>query len=269
MARFFGLSNDFVFLRADVVRRLVKIKGKSLESMAYDWEALPGSDISGYPPAPSRSTIQKWVSNGFPSIETGASRNQVLAFCAQLDVDPLAVFDYKRNGYFSRFSIIRKAIQRGMGAMGAFAPIYELLEPDEQWPSDGLAKSIWGHKWFAYEFDNQEQYQSMDYALVKVRFTKPVKGDPRAAHIAYRRWDTRDKDTMWRFYGTVIGIEDRLELYNENAVHMKTDRPDDDTIAFRTYFGGRKVQFRIASLHDFEIDIVFPFNDMSVIGFNW
>ncbi len=186
-----------------------------------------------------------------------------------MDVDPLAVFDHKRNGYFSRFAVIRKAVQRGIGAMGAFAPIYELLEPDEHWPSDHLAKAIWGRKWFSYEFDNQEQYQSLDYALVNIEFKQPLDGEPRAAHIAYRRWYMRDKDMMWRFYGTVIGVEDRLELYDENAIHMKTDRPDDNAIAFRTYFGGRKAQFRIASLHDFDVEIVFPFNDMSVIGFNW
>lgn len=266
---FFGLSRDFVFLRADVIRSLVEKRGQSLEDVANGWFPLPSTDEDVYPPAPSRAAIYSWISKGFPSIESGPSRYQILAFCAQLDVDPLAVFDYRKNGYFSRFATLRKAVQRGIGGLGAFAPIFELFEPDEHWPSDKLSSAIWGRKWFAAEFDNQYNYQSNDYALVKVKFKQATNEEPRAAHIAYRRWDTRSRDTMWRYYGTVIGIDDRIELYNENAVHLKMDRVDDSEIAFRTYFGGRPVQFRIASLHDFDEEIVFPFNDMSVVGFNW
>jgi len=47
------------------------------------------------------------------------------------------------------------------------------------------------------------------------------------------------------------------------------ERIEEDEIRFRTYYGGRPVEWRVVSLHEFEISKEFPFNDMKTIGFNW
>gem|GEM_PF-4238038 len=74
---------------------------------------------------------------------------------------------------------------------------------------------------------------------------------------------------MWRYYGTVLAHDGAIDLYNEGGLHLKMAQADQGIISFRTYFGGRKVEFKIVSLHDFEIEIDFPNNDMSIVGFNW
>ena len=265
----FRLDAGKVFLRRDLIGKLVSEHNNSLEKIAADWGPPEGLVDSNYPPAPSRAAIYNWFSNGFPSKETGPSRYQLLAFCGQLDVDPLALFDYQKNGYFSKFAKLRVALQRGFGAVGALAPLLELYEPTADWPSDALSKRFWGKRWCVQEFDNQRDYKSTSYALLNVRYKQQTQGDPRAVHIAYRRWDTRHSDTMWRYYGTVIAIGEIIELYSEGSLHLKMHRFDNDVISFRTYFGGRPVEFRIASLHEFEFDYRFPFDDMSVVGFSW
>lgn len=74
---------------------------------------------------------------------------------------------------------------------------------------------------------------------------------------------------MWRYYGTVLAIERKLELYNESGDYQFMEQVEDDEIRFRTYFGGRPVEWRIVSLHEFSVEKVFPYNDMTTIGFNW
>jgi hypothetical protein len=74
---------------------------------------------------------------------------------------------------------------------------------------------------------------------------------------------------MWRYYGTVIAVDGRLDLYNEAGGHQHMPQADKNEIRFRTYYGGRDVEWRVASLHEFSADFEFPFNDMSTIGFNW
>ena len=263
----FGTSLERVYLNESIIRGTLRKNQKTLEKIADEWASPSGGDAT-YPPAPSRSTIYKWAADGFPSIESGPSKFQLLAFCAQLDADPLVLFDYRRNGYFSKFTKLRVAIQRGLGNLGAFGPLIELYQPDVHWPSDALAKWIWGRNWYFEVFDNQIYHHTNDYASIKMTFSK-TGGLPRAAHIAYRRWKTRHTDSMWRYYGTVIAVEDNIELYSEGGAHKRAHRSDENEIEFSTYFGGRQVEFKIASIHQFSSDVSCPARDPSVIGFEW
>jgi hypothetical protein len=271
-----GRYFERLYFRKDQIDLVLDELGKTAETVAYDWAPPDGKSDPDFPPAPGRSTSYNWKNEGFPSInkyrrgsEVNPKFYQAVAACGQIDVDPLAVFDLERNGFASRFSKLRKAIQHGLGGLGAYAPLFELYEPDEVWPSSALAKRFWGRDWFAHVFSNENEYQSDDYGLVKIRFTQAPENLPRAVHIAYRRWDTRDQDTMWRFYGTVRRVQNQVELFNEGGVHQLMKRRPCCDLEFRTFFGGRKVEFKIASLHQFETEIVFPCNDMGIVGFNW
>lgn len=272
----FGRLSKKLHFRQDAISLVLADRHDTLEGVANGWAAIVEERPKDFPPAPSRSTIHDWVKNGFPSIKRESAKGktnlryfQALAFCGLLDVDPLAIFDLERNRFASRFAAIRRAIYFGPGALGAYSPLFELYQPNIEWPSDQLAEQFWGRHWFNFTFSNEHEFQSQDYALIKVRFAEEGTRLPRAVHMAYRRWDSRDTDPMWRFYGSVIGVEDRLELINEGGRHEISRKAKDCDIQFRTYFGGRKVEFKIASLHSFENDIEFPCNDMSIIGFNW
>lgn len=272
----FGLVPQRVFLDPNAVDLALNAIGETRESIAYEWQDMVARGRMDFPPAPGRSTLYDWIADGFPSIKKWKSKGventrfyQIIAFCALIDVDPLAMFDLERNGYGSRFAEIRKLIQRKVGALGALEPLYDLFAPDEEWPNGFLAKRFWGRDWHSIEFDNRKEFQSHDDALLKVCFEKRPGGAPRCVHIAYRRWDTRDIDTMWRFYGTVVSIDRRNELFNEGGVHKIMKALDSIDLAFRTHFGGRKVEFKLASIHPFNLEIDFPFNDKSIIGFEW
>lgn len=270
----FGLGHSRVFLRAEATRALVQKRFGSFDGpngFLARWEEL-AAERAGFPDEPDRGTVYDWIAKGFrkhPTDKLASEQSYLLGLCATLDVDPLALFDFHRNGYFSRFAKIRIAIQRGATRLGALRPLFELYEPDVEWPSDVIARTYWGRDWSSALFDNAQHYQSHDYAALRVQFHQPVEDSPRAVHIAYRRWDTREIDAMWRYYGTVILHDDTIDLYSEGGVHKKMARLQADTIAFRTYFGGRKVEFKLASLHPFDHTIEFPCNDMSIVGFDW
>ena len=74
---------------------------------------------------------------------------------------------------------------------------------------------------------------------------------------------------MWRYYGTVLADDQKLKLYNEGGDYQQMQQVENDEIRFRTYFGGRPVEWRIVSLHDFLCTYELPFNDKKTIGFDW
>lgn len=116
-------------------------------------------------------------------------------------------------------------------------------------------------------FSNKENWQSTSYVLVKARFSSRANNQPRAVHIVYRRIGV--PDTMWRYYGTVIAVDGQLKLYNESGGHQFMRQVNGDEIRFRTYYGGRAVEWRTASLYKFKLEQEFPFDDLTTIGFNW
>jgi hypothetical protein len=105
-----------IFLRQDLVSRLVRdIYGSPIE-MGVAWEEA-AKERPGFPEPKQKSTIYRWASDGVPvrGQYSGGDRSkqfdlQIFAYCALLDVDALAIFDYNRNGYFSRFAKLRQSI---------------------------------------------------------------------------------------------------------------------------------------------------------------
>jgi hypothetical protein len=139
--------------------------------------------------------------------------------------------------------------------------------PANNWPSDEIARICHGRPWFVREFTNANYWHTYDYILIKAKFLEIVGSRPRAIHIAYKRVGVAD--TVWRYYGTVLAIDGYFQLYNESGDYQSMAQQELDKIRFRTYYGGRPVVRRIASLHNFAMESTFPFNAMDIIGFNW
>jgi hypothetical protein len=254
-----------IFLRRELTTRLVRERYGDFDALAADWEAMADARPA-FPRPKGRASIYRWLSQGAPA--SGRDPNmQIFALCALLDVDLLTIFDFERNGYFSKFAKLRQVIYARASAAGSLATFMEMYRPGDNWPSDAIAQACYGRRWFAAHLTNEDAWTSTDYILVKARFLSEVGRQPRAVHVAYRR--VRVPDTMWRYYGTVIAVDGQLELYNESGGHQHMPQVANDEIRFRTYYGGRPVEWRIASLHDFSVDFELPFNDMRTIGFNW
>lgn len=241
--------------------------------MCVAWEETAGVRPR-FPEPKQPPTIHRWMLNGVPvkrpfqdSARAHESDWQIFGFCGLLDVDLLAIFDYQRNGYFSKFATIRQLIYLGRRALGGLAPLLEMYRPGDVWPSNEIAETCYGRPWFAREFTNADDWHSNHYILVRIGFVHSAGTQPRAVHIAYRRVGV--PDTMWRYYGTVLAIDGELQLYNESGGYQSMAQGERDEIRFRTYYGGRPVEWRIVSLHEFVVGTKFPFDDMTTIGFNW
>lgn len=250
-----------IHLRTKLVNSLIEARFGDIAGFITEWEERAESKIE-FPHARQQSSVYRWLKDGLPS-----RGEEVFAFCALLDADPLALFDYHRNGYFSNFARLRRNLQMGLAAAGVFSPLYKMYRPGPHWPANDIARRCYDRDWFGVEFNNEENWKTTDYGRVDISFRAMTNNQPRTVHIAYRRRNS--PDTMWRFYGSVIGVEDQIELYSEGGAFLTMPRTDPEVISFRTYYGGRPVEWRVASLHEFDLVTKFPFNDDTVIGFEW
>lgn len=251
-----------IYLSNPITVELVNQLFGGFEGLVDAWEQRADANPR-FPRPRQRSSVYRWMKDGVPS-----RGNELLAFCALLDVDPLCLFDYDRNGYFRNFAIIRRNLQIGLAAAGVLSPLYRVYLPGPQWPSNDLVRDLYGREWFGKEFDNGAHWTDRDYGLVQCHFDpQGSKTRPRAVHIAYRR--VGSPDTMWRFFGTVLAISGELELYSESGAFQTMKQVVPNEIRFRTFFGDRHVEFRTASLHTFDLTTDVPMNDLSTIGFEW
>lgn len=254
-----------IYLRQEEAINLIEKRFGDIVALAVSWQEKADAN-SNFPKPRDRSTIYRWISDGVPAAGRAGEKN-VYGLCALLDVDLLAIFDYRRNGFFSNFAKLRQWVYTSSLVAGWIAPVLAMYRPGEVWPSNAIAQKFYGRCWFVKELTNQGDSQSKDYILLKAKFSEKVNAEPRAVHIAYRRTDTTD--IMWRYYGTVVSINGGLELYSEGGHFQKMASLEDDEICFRTYYGGRPVEWRIASLHDFSLTVQRPFDNEGVIGFVW
>ena len=254
-----------IILRQELTGRLVHDMYGGYDELAVAWEHR-ARDVSGLPNARQRSTLYRWVSKGVPTNRDGTD-HRFFVLCGLLDADPLAIFDFKENGYFSRFARIRQLIYYGRSTLGGVATILDMYRPNDIWPSNKIAQACFGRSWYSHHLTNQENWKNSDYILLKAQFKDGRDLHPRAVHIAYRRLGV--PDTMWRYYGTVLAIDKKLELYSESGTFQTMVQTVRDEVRFRTYFGGRPVEWRLASIHEFTLETEFPFQDESTIGFTW
>lgn len=245
--------------------RLVESIHGSYDALAAAWEehATQQRDPSK---APSRSTLYRWIAEGVPTSKDG-SDHRFFTLCGLLDVDPLAIFDFRESGYFSKFARLRQLVYYGRDSLGGIATLLDMYRPAETWPSEAIAKKCFGHGWRAHHLTNKDEWNNSNYILLRSRFSDGRGQHPRAVHVGYRRHGV--PDTMWRYYGTVLAIDQRIELYSESGTFQDLQQANGNEIQFRTYFGGRPVEWRVASLHEFSMHSEYPSHEQSVVTFTW
>jgi len=247
------------------VHDLIEQRHGSFDVFAAVWEERITQRTTGT--KVSRSTLYRWLADGVPSLTNG-SHHRFFTLCGLLDVDPLSIFDFHRNGYFSEFGRLRQLIYYGRKALGGIATVIDMYRPNDVWPSEAIAHEYFGHGWRANHLTNKNDWNNATYILLETRFSNCQSRQPRGVHIAYRRCVTPMVDTMWRYYGTVLAIDGRIELYSESGAFQETPQANNGEIQFRTYFGGRPVEWRIASLHEFSMQAA-PSDDDAVVTFTW
>lgn len=245
-----------IFLDKSIVLELSTImwpsRPKGVLGLTSDWFAHSEKNPK-FPKSRTSSAVYGWLNDGAPP-ETDA----VLGLCAMLDTDPLTIFDFDRNGYFNSFNKLREQIYFHIVGGGRFRSILDLMAPRTQWPNDGLARQFYGRPWHACEFEHQADGTINEYADVNIGFSQSTRFAPRCVHVAYRRANSRDK--LWRYYGTVQKFRGKTRLFSESGAYVEETetQPTDGGFVFKTYFGATHVEFRVASLHELDCNVVFP-----------
>lgn len=245
-----------LFLDKDAVLEMSTIKWPSrprgIDGLVADWAARSEHDPK-FPKARTRSAVYEWLNNGAPP-----EADAVLGLAAMLDADPLTIFDFDRNEYFSNFSKLREQVYFYIAGGGRFQVILDLLAPRRVWPNNPLAVRFYGRPWTAVEFEHRADGIINDYADVHISFPQSTRSAPRCIHIAYRRANSRDK--LWRYYGAVQQFRFRTRLFSESGAFVEEidSQSTLEGFVFKTYYGASHVEFRIASLHQFECSPIFP-----------
>jgi hypothetical protein len=252
------MRQNRLFLDSGIVEELIRDKFGSVDGLVGHWSV----DSSNDGKSRERAAVYRWLQQGIP-----AKEGTIFSFCALLDADPVSLIDYNRIGFFSKFYQIRKAIQIGLLSKGPISPIYEMYMPSREWPSNLIASKYYGRNWHTVDFDNKDFANEGQYALIEAIYPQDITKSVRCIHISYRR--TKPKEEMWRPYGWVVRFSNNLRLYSESGDYQTCRALEPNNIKFRTYFGGRAVEFRLASLHAFEYQKHYPVSPDGSIGFEW
>lgn len=240
-----------LYVDARLVKQVIERDFGGIAGFAEAWAERDARLARKVPLARDGKTIYGWLADGLPN-----RRETVFDFFALLDVDPVSILDMERNGLPGNFGRIRLSFLLGGAAAGAFRPLFELYRPGPAWPDSDIARAFFSREWTVRDFDHDAADIVNRYATIRVR-TDMAQGRPAAWHIAYRR--VLNNDAMWRPYGTVIVRDGTRLLIHENGFTQQesvtAERPD---LRFQTFFGPSQLQFRLASLRPFEIDVDFP-----------
>lgn len=246
----------------DTTLDLIEQKFGSVDNLVVEWEERVRTGKIKNVRSRNRSTIYRWLDKGLPS-----GKDTVFGFCGVLDVDPISILDLERSGLLKNFGKVRRAFQLGLTSTSPFRALWEMFSPGPNWPSDSIANSYYGRSWHIEEFEHDASNVKNEYALLEMVLTDKVACyQPVAFHVAYRRKSARDK--MWRPYGSVIRLAGVIRLISESGdFQERQNKCTNDRVRVETYFGPGAVEFRIVSLHEFDLSIVFPSEACNVVRF--
>ena len=131
-----------------------------------------------------------------------------------------------------------------------------------------IARTLYGRDWTTVEYRHDPALVSNVFACFSFKPEASTgKCSPWVVHFAYRRAGARDG--MWRPYGSVIRIGRTVSLISESGdLQEKTFDATASQVAVETYFGPGAAEFRVASLHKFELKVAAPSHDSGRLRFS-
>ena len=240
-------------LDKELVHALVKQRFGSIDALVVEWEERVASGTQKTGRARDRASIYRWLQRGLPS-----SRDDVLGLCGVLDVDPIGILGIDGSYVAKHFAQERWLFQRGSEKRSLLAPFWPIYMPGPAWPNDEVAMNFYGRSWFVRDFAHEPTRVANVYAAVHLlSVDRDMPLVPKTYHFAYRR--TGARDGMWRPYGTVIGYRRQICLISESGDFQRvSDERSNEIVVTETYFGAGPAEFRVASLHDFDIRVDAP-----------
>lgn len=205
----------------------------------------------------NRSTLARWKQGTLPNDPL-----RFLRLAEVLDIDPLLLFSLETE----RFSqtclwlgrlLLAHRVGAGLGSLKFLQAFWTAA--GSEWPPPRVSGSRGkvSYRWNLRSFVNEGQFGPEGgnrnfYASVAIRSLRVAGGDgPQVWHFAYR--DRVGWSALWHPYGSVALVGETLELYSYAG--QKKAVPAPGPIAVETWFGEGDAEFRVASLHPFELDL--------------
>lgn len=248
-------------LNRELVRSLIERRFGSIDGLVVAWEERVASGAQKTGRARSRAALYRWLDKGLPS-----NRDDIFGFAAVLDVDPVALVDLTEDYLRKQFGKTRRLFQLGMATRSPLSPFWPIYIPGPGWPNAEVSFPYYGRPWCTVDFVHDLTVKDV-YAAVSLRSSAADEFlIPRTYHFAYR--GIGNLDEMWRPYGTVVGYQGEVRLIKENGDFQRCrDERSPITVIAETHFGAGAAEFRVASLHDFDVDVQMPSEEHGVVRF--
>lgn len=248
-------------IRKSLALALIKDRFESVDGLVVEWEHRdhwhPSGKSSGRSDSRHKATIYRWLDHGVPS-----RAETVFGFASLLDVDPVALMEVDEDYVYSQFGRERRLYHLRRPTSTHLRPLGAIYEVDGEWPNHALANRYYGRNWHTHDLHHDPAVISNVYAAVLLASGNA--SAPRAYHFAYRRSEVPDR--TWRPYGTVVVLESNVILVSESG-HFQRQPRASDWFAVETYFGSGGADFRIASLHPFDLELEVPSRQTECVRF--
>ena len=241
---------------------LIEQQYGSVDELAGEWHDRYDTDPRATIRPRDRSTIYKWLDAGMP-----AKKDVLYGFCALLDVDPIGIIESSRQFIEKNFAKERRAFQMSDRSDTILAPFRAVYLPGWRWPNSAIVKKHYGRDWCVAKITHEADEVLNVYAALSLRTAKQLSDyHPRVFHFAYQQKFAIDR--LWRPYGVIIAVGDRVRLIAESGIWQEaTADAFRQTAIVETFFGPRPTLFRIASIHEFTLDIDAPTSAEGVVRF--
>jgi hypothetical protein len=249
-------------LRTEMIRDLIADRFGAVDDLVVEWEERVRAGRQKIGKARNRGTVYRWLDEGLPS-----RKEDILGFAALLDVDPVALLRIDDEFVRLYYGRERRLFQLGILGQSQLAAFWAVYIPGGSWPDPSIARTLYGRDWTTVEYRHDPALVSNVFACFSFK-PEALAGacSPWVVHFAYRRAGARDG--MWRPYGSVIRIGRTVSLISESG-DLQENTMDDTAspIAVETFFGPGAAEFRVASLHKFELKVAVPSQDADSLRF--
>lgn len=238
-------------IRDELVHSLIRRRYGSVDNLVVEWEYRVASGAQCRGAHRDRGTVYRWLKHGVP-----ARANDIFGLAALLDVDPVALLAIDGRYIEEHYGKERRLFRLNKPKGTPLASLWPLYAAETGWPNQRLAEAFYGRRWHLADFAH-------DPAVIANAYAALIFGDtcadapavPRTYHFAYRRAGVSDR--MWRPYGAVIGFETEIVLISEAGSYQVAERVG-RPVAVETYFGLGPAEFRVVSLHEFDLTVESP-----------
>lgn len=257
IAKIKALLNQNIYLRQDLIQKVIERDfqgntsafGRSLELDSQ----------------PHRKTILRWAqaAKNLPK-----SPQRLLALGQALDIDPFLLLHIDSDIIESvcalaSWNMTWGSVHKALAFMnGLFA-----LTP-EYWPPQEIADYFDDH-WYLLDFVHDPSIKRNYYKRFQIQAEIFYQGDgqidqkethrnPQAWYLAYRDISLRsgvpEAKTYWRPFGILKLEQEQIELLHLTGLIQKPEhKADQGRFIFETFYGQGAHEFRVASLHPFEL----------------